>query len=128
MPYTTHWKGKGFHVNFSGLVSNDEVLQASIDMEADERFDSLRYMLSDFSAIDDLHFEADKFTKEILVHATINKAASKTNAKIKRAIVATHETVIMFANLYTAEASFADSPWDLKIFSTIEAAENWVQT
>ncbi len=126
MPYTTKWKGKGFYIKFSGLVTSDEIVQASLDMQGDERFDDLRYTLSDYLGIEDVGFEIDAFIKEISAHARINAAAAKSNPKIKRAIVAINETVITFTNLYDSESSSLGSPWKLKTFSSIAEAEDWV--
>lgn len=127
MPFTAEWKDKGYYVNFTGIVTTEEVTEVSNAMESDPRFDDLRYFIANYLEIDGLEFDVDNIAQVISQHAKINAAASLSNPFIKRAVVTTDETIMAFANLYIAESKTEKSAWQLKVFSTMAEAEQWVQ-
>ena len=127
MPYTAQWKDKGYYVTYTGVVTSDEVMQATYEMGSDPRFDDLRYVISNYLLVQDLEFDVDKITGIIRKNAKINAAASLSNPNIKRAVVSVDETVIAFANLYVAESKAEETAWELKVFSSLKEAEQWVK-
>jgi hypothetical protein len=126
MPYLTEWKDKGYYIKYSGRVSTDDVIQASVDIQGDPRFDNLRYIISDYLDIDILEYDADNFKEKISYHAFINAAASRSNPQIKRAVVATDKTVLSFADIYKNKSSEVDTPWEFSTFSSVDEAYKWV--
>ena len=120
MPYTTIWKDKGVCWTFHGTVTGKEILQCDLDIYGDERFDCLRYQIADFSGAEG--FELNEF--EVKKIAYLDKAAAATNPEIKVAIVAPQDFIREMSNLYAKYAD--DSPWETRIFDTVDQAKQWL--
>lgn len=51
MPYQLNWEPHGVHKVFSGYVSEGEFLQSANDVHGDERFDTMKFAINDFSNV-----------------------------------------------------------------------------
>lgn len=49
MPYQISWEDRGVSFQYTGLTSDGEVAAAVRHVEADERFDRVRYTIHDIS-------------------------------------------------------------------------------
>ncbi|MCW8900089.1 MAG: hypothetical protein OQK75_13045 [Gammaproteobacteria bacterium] len=119
MAYTLEWETKGVYWEYSGTISGKEIIEASTKIYGDPRFDSLRYKLVDFSAAEEVLISEDEIKLITFQHA----AASKSNARIKNAIVLTKDDER--GKLY-AGYLVKSSPWEVRIFDHLEEANNWV--
>jgi len=119
LPYTYEWRKSQFLATFKGNVVSNEVFSCSDIFESDSRFDDLRSSIWDFSAVDSVSISVE----EIIGRAAIDRAASKSNRKIKLAIFTNRPSEEIFANLYKAEN--LDIDWDIKIFKTKKEALEW---
>jgi hypothetical protein len=102
-----------------GHVTGSEVLEANRIAERDVRFDSLRYVVNDFSECT----EVTVSPAEIEEIAAIDRAAAATNPNIRLAIVATHPDVV------AASTAYANDPltrFATRVFSSINAARSWL--
>ena len=120
MPYSVEWKERGAHWKFTGIVTGQEILQADLDLYGDERFDNLSYALFDFSGGTSFAL-TEKEMKEI---AYLDMASTPTNPNIKLAIVASHDVMKKMSGLYAEYMEL--SPWETKIFDTVEEAKQWL--
>jgi hypothetical protein len=119
MPYELIWEPQGVIKLFSGNVSGFELLKALIDVEGDARFDECRYAFNNF-----LDCTGISISKDILDEmAAIDLAASRSNARIRIAVIATEPKIIAAATHY------AESPMNVyatRIFSTQADARAWL--
>ncbi len=119
MSYTIEW-GDGVCIfSFFGDSGGNDLIACSEVFHGDSRFDNARLTIWDMSAVEDFNLTVE----ECIKIAAQDIAASKTNPRIKTAIIATDEIVEMFANLY--ESEMLSSPWETKVFKTKEEAMRW---
>lgn len=122
MPYTVHWKKNGIFKKFTGLVTGREILESSIEVEKDPRFDDLEYAISDFC-----HAESVETTKEEMeVLKAIVCAAALTNSNIRLAIVACHAETRALAKEYIK--ALDQDPHITRIFDSLEDAHHWAES
>jgi len=119
MPYTYEWDKNHFLATFTGDVVRDEIFSCSDIFQGDARFDDTRSTLWDFSAVDNVRITVE----DIIERAAIDNAASKSNRRVKLAIVTSRPSEEILANLYEAENSSMN--WDIKICKTKSEALNW---
>jgi hypothetical protein len=119
MSYEIIWEPRGTVKRFFGRVTSHDMLQSVVDTESDTRFDDLLYVINDFRDIEELDL-ADTDIQEI---AAIDNAASRTNPRIKIAVVTTHAEIIALTNQY---ASSPLNAYPIRIFPTLAEARSWL--
>src|SRR6218665_1007469 len=98
MSYEVLWESRGAIKRFWGVVSSQDMLRSVVETEADVRFDRLRYVINDFLAATQIGFSA----KDVSDIAAMDLGASRTNAAIKIAVVATMPELLEFARQYAS--------------------------
>jgi len=118
MAHKVEWENKGIYWKYSGDVSGQEIVDASVAIYGDPRFDDLDYKLVDFldaSAVNMSDIEVARIAYQ-------HKAAELSNPNIKNAIVMT--VAIDLADKFAA--FFSDSGWEVKVFQELDAANEWL--
>lgn len=121
MGYTITWGARGAVKHFFGEVTGNDVMRSVVEIERDARFDRLRYVINDLLA-------ATAFScslQDVDEIAAIDLAASRTNANILIAAVATMPEIVAAARLY-AESTMNVYP--TRVFATLEEAWAWIAT
>ncbi len=120
MSLRLHWEPpRGLVKHHFGHVPDAEVLEGNRIAEADARFDTLRYVINDFTDCDSL----DTSRTDIETIAAIDGAASISNPRILVAIVATDPDVV------AASKAYAESPLNAfatRLFPTMNQARAWL--
>jgi len=120
MAFINNWEAGGVYKVFSGDVTGSEVLDSAVEVEEDQRFDQVRYVINDFLAVDGV----DANERDIALVAAIDRAASKTNPDIRIAVVATQQKIIELAQHYSR--LIEDCPFQAQLFASVEDARNWL--
>jgi hypothetical protein len=94
-------------------------MAAVSETEGDQRFDSLRYVINDFSGCISLNV-MPSVVEEI---AAIDHAAASMNRNIRIAIVATLPEVLAVANAYKSDPLHV---YPTRIFGTMTEARTWL--
>jgi len=84
MAYEMVWEDGGVYWKYSGLVTGEEILQASTQIYGDARFDSINYKYVNLINAEDITITDN----EVLLIAYQHKAAEQSNPKVKNIIVA----------------------------------------
>lgn len=119
MGFDITWETRGAYKRFFDHVNDDELMRSVHEIESDERFDTLRYVICDFLGVGSLALTEDN----VRVISAIDAAAAMTNPHIKIAIVATDAKVRSLAELY------ATAPWTAyptQVFDDLAAARAWL--
>jgi hypothetical protein len=117
--YELHWEDRGVVKRYFGHVSSEELLAPVVATEADERFDTLRFVINDF-----LEAKSVAFTQgDIDAIAAHDMGAAATNPHIKVAVVAAQPEVIDLVQRYMQAAAQA---YPTSIFSSMTEARAWV--
>lgn len=120
MGYELMWEPpSGLIKSHFGQVAGREVLEANRRAEADFRFDSLRWVINDFSKCT----EVSVTPAEVELISAIDRAAAKTNPSIRIAIVATHQEVVDASIAYANDSL---TPFLTKVFNSIDDARLWL--
>lgn len=120
MSYTLHWEPDGVLIRFAGAVTIHDLLEASTAYEADHRFDTLHYVIADYTAITDCLATPD----EIDDLWAIDRAASLTNRSIRKAIITTRPEVLALMRRY---ASAPDLAFPVRSFATLDDGRRWLK-
>lgn len=120
MSYENIWEKHGVYRKYNGRVTGKEMRQAVEEVEGDARFESVRYVISDFLDVT----EQDISPRDIEIIAAIDKAAAITNPDIKIAVVATTLAIQNMASMYIDLAD--DIPFVSKMFTSLDEAREWV--
>lgn len=117
--YKLDWEPNGVSWKYYGNVSGEEVIEASIVVYGNYRFDDLRFKLVDFLDVESINMDENQIAE--IAHQHL--AAAISNPRIKTAIVVKehmNEMAILFASF------FKDSNWEVKIFQDKNEAYNWI--
>jgi len=120
MPYQLVWEKKGIVWKFSGIVTSKEAVDSNMDIYGDARFDDLLYQIADFSQATEVNFTEHDMKKI----AFLDQAASRSNPRIKVALVAPAPETRRLLDVYATYAS--KTPWETSIFDSIEEARQWI--
>lgn len=116
MAYQNIWEEKGLHRKFSGNITGHEVLSSNLSIHNDERFETISYVINDFSNIDSF----DITRHDIEDFASIDTIASTYNNHLKVIIVAANDGVLKGAKQYLEHME--NTSFDCCIFENIDAA------
>ncbi len=122
MPYELIWEDRGVLCRFRDAVTDDDVVESSLERYADPKFENIEYELSIFS--DSVVFEASTATVRRAVEMDVK--ASERNPKIVVAIVATQRVIRGLANLYRLQTEATGGLWKTAYFETEEEARRWL--
>ncbi len=122
MPYEQIWEDRGVLCRFRDAVTDDDVVESSLERYADPKFENIEYELSIFS--DSVVFEASTATVRRAVEMDVK--ASERNPKIVVAIVATQRVIRGLANLYRLQTEATGGLWKTAYFETEEEARRWL--
>ena len=121
MTINIKWEGKGIYWKASGIVTAEDIFETDKEINADPRYDDVRYQVIDLLDVTDMNVKVHEVTQI----ASFDKASQLSNPRIKIAIISTDETTQSLASLYSAES--LNSPWETRIFNTLKDALEWVQ-
>jgi len=119
MSHKLIWEPKGVYWRYFGKVSGLDVLEATMLVYGDSRFEELKYKLVSFIDVESI----DMTEGEVSAIASRHKAAEKYNPYIKTAILLRSKTNAL-ANKFSA--LFSDSRWDVQVFDDLDKANDWL--
>ena len=123
MTYVISWPNDSFLVEFSGKVTAAEIEAVNHAFSGDERIESIRYALWDFS-----HASAiDMPDAEIEYAAAFDKGVTYVRPHLRGALVVSNDQVRAQLEKYLAFADDLDVDWDTRIFDTIGSARDWLE-
>lgn len=116
-----YWEEEGILFSHSGTVTSQEIQEMNDIMYGDQRFGSIIYQISDYTAVT----ENQVGVRAAKVIGTLDRTSSHWNQKKMRiAVVTTDEAFIPVVHDYFRE--FEGTSWLGKIFATLEQAREWV--
>jgi len=120
MNYEIIWESpQGVVKRHFGHLTGNDVQAAITKIEADPRFDSLRYVINDFLGCTGVTVS----TPEIEEIAAIDRSAAIINPNISIAMVATLSEVIAAANAYANDTL---TVYPTRVFCSMASARAWL--
>lgn len=125
MPYKTTWEGKGIYWKATGDVTTKEIISLSNELNGSPLFDDAKYYIFDGEEVEKFIHNTEYDTERIAAEDVV---ASSYKSRLKGALVGTLPELITFFNLYieTINRIAPDFGWQIKIFSSVEEARNWI--
>lgn len=121
MGFKHYWEKHGLCASYSGKIKYTDLIKSRNTVFGDKRFDELKYKISDLRNVDSL----DASIEDLIRIAHYDYAASKSNKRIKFAIVTDNTEVEQLAHLYAAECETLQT-WSVEIFNSMEKARQWL--
>ncbi|SMF54865.1 hypothetical protein SAMN02745866_03507 [Alteromonadaceae bacterium Bs31] len=117
-----HWikNGELLLTRYIGMVCGQELIDGALHKSGDIRFDSVRYILSDWTQSTIVTISPEEIKALVSCLRPISKICP--NAKMA-SIVNPDPTGNALVAWYTFLAD--DLSWDVDIFTSVEEAENW---
>lgn len=122
MPFTKEWEESGFLAQFTDPTDFGEVQQANLQFFSDERSDSCRYAIFDFSGVSSLHISAS----DLEGIAASDLGASFSIKRLKVALIAESGSVRKLCEKYISIKRENKSPWVYVIFDDLDSARIWI--
>ena len=122
MPSNIIWESKGVLIEFSGALYTSDMHENSIWVSSNPNFESLKYILVDFSGVvsSDIHDDDD----DMGMLAAQSTFASLYNATYVVLVVATSPEIIEMNNRYL---ELVKPTVPVLIFDNIVDARKWIQ-
>ncbi len=123
MPYEIQWEDRCVYVRMYGKIDRYDLKGVYREINNNPLYDSLCWEIHDFLAVTELAYSVDD--AEAYGHMDMGGGAI-TNPQINMAIVSTNEEVLALSSLY--HSIIATTRWELKVFPTLEQAQQWVKS
>ncbi len=113
------WEPRGVWRKFSGTLTPADLVASVEAVQADHRYDTLRYSINDFLAVDNVTDIAG------ILDTVLAKAIGGThsNPKLVMAIVAREQAMLSHARLFL----MPDFPYPVKLFDNLDSARAWLR-
>lgn len=121
MPYDITWEEKGVLRRYFGHLSGAELIRAVVEVEADPRFDSIRYVLNDFLDVDSIAVSDE----DIMEISALDGAAQLSNPRIRVAVVTQDEDMRRHTESYAASGLHG---YPTRVFTNQVQARAWLMT
>lgn len=118
MPISLQWEPHGVVRTFSGQIEFDEYMQSIAELQNDLRFDTLRFIVEDFSLATSVRIAASDV--DMIIATTIGAAFS--NPHIRIAAVAQEPTLRQLISLFSQT-----SPYVTQSFERLSDAREWIR-
>ena len=121
MPYTLSWESEGVVCQFSGIVSDEDLLTCNDDIYASPHLPEMKYQIVDFSTIE----KFDVSSPTIRRVASSDRVASEVNPDVKVAIITSGPYMRGMSNMYALSHEAEGGSWDTEVFDGEEDARAW---
>lgn len=121
MAYTFNWENKGVCCTYSGVLTNEDLIEADRQIMGHPDFKTFRYGIADFSAVDDFQIQSSG----VMTTSSSDRAAAPSNPDFRVAIVASATVMKGFARMW--ELTGGADIWETKIFRDIASARAWLE-
>ncbi len=122
MPYINDWSHSGLHRTFFGCVTGEEILQANLILQKDQRFILANYVINDFSQVTE--YSISLSDAEILAKA--DGVIADVKGPLNIAIIVASEKQRLLAQAYLDLMD--GSVYSCRIFDNISDSYEWLES
>ena len=120
MSHHISWEETGVYRNFYDCVTGEEILASNFKLQADPRFESIDYVINDFTNVTDHSISIH----DTSTFAKTDEIAAHNKVTLKIAIIVTKKDLFDLADAY--QSMMEQMMFSCQIFKTITQARNWV--
>jgi hypothetical protein len=116
------WEHKGVYKRLSGHVSAEEFVRSVETIQADPRFDDIRYVINDFSDVTSHALDEDR----LIELAAIQYGAQASNPQVRAVYVGTDPQLTELLESILLEGP-QHPVYRVALFPTLPQARDWLQ-
>ena len=121
MPYEISWEPSGVVQRFSGVVSDEDVIAANLEVYANPLLPAMKYQIVDLSLAEKI----DVSSATARAIADWDRRVAETNPNVKAAIITSSSFARGMANMYAITHEVRGGSWTTKVFEREEDARAW---
>jgi len=122
--FENHWFEDSLIAQFQKRLRVQDVLMANDEWIADERFDSIKYLIIDLRAVEVCEYEESDFLK----NAHYTRALSLwEKRKLYACFVTSNPEIERVAAKYIEISNSINPNWERKLFQSLEDALEWAE-
>lgn len=121
MAYTLVWEAGGVCCTYTDVLTNEQLIEVDRQIRLHPNFESFRYGIADFSAVEQFNIGSDAVTET----SQADSLVAQSNPDFRVAIVAPATVMKGFARMW--ELTGGADVWETKIFDDIESARDWLR-
>jgi hypothetical protein len=121
VPHSIVWEPEGIFRAFSGIVSGEEILESNLVLYDDVRFESVRYIINNFTEISGHAIEPDHLS----AFASTDEMISQLKHEFKIALIVPQDAYVGLARRLCAITN--NKLFEYRIFNTVDDARKWVK-
>jgi len=118
MGYSLKWEAKGFHVQYSGMVTTDDIMDVIGKIQGDSRFDSLQYGISEYVNVTKYEITPEQFK----IHIAYWNGSARSNLNLILSSVSSDPKIIPILQ------SMGNFKHKRQIFTSVEEARLWIKS
>ncbi|MCW9014245.1 MAG: hypothetical protein OQL06_10710 [Gammaproteobacteria bacterium] len=124
MSYNISWEENGVIISFLDEVTNDDLINANLEILDNPKFKKINYQLLDLINVTKYPIDSGAIRRV----AELDAKAYKKNPNIKIALVANNVVAKGLLNMYTVYFELAgdDLRWKTGAFESIQDANKWL--
>ena len=124
MKYSITWKHKSARIDYSGDIETQDILSAHEELNKDDRFYDCRQLILNATDCD-----VEKVSVPDLMSVVAQElGAAHTNSSLKVAMIVNNSASIDKASNYISLFQFHESPWEFRIFNSVDESSEWLNS
>ena len=124
MPYELSWEPFGVVNRFSGIVSDEDLMAATEEVNSSPFFPTIKYQILDCSTIEKL----DVTSATVQAVAIWDRRAAEINPDVRIAIITSAVFIRGMSNMYAYTHRGAGGSWATEMFESEQDARAWAVT
>lgn len=121
MAYTIHWEEHGSLTDYTGTLTNDDLMEVDHAIRSHPDFATMDYGIADFSGV----MENDIGAIGVQSTAREDSRVADQNPDFRVAIIAPDALMRGFARMW--ELTGGGDVWETKIFNDLKSARAWLK-
>lgn len=116
------YKVNGARLNFHGIITAKEIMNANTELVTHPNFQSFEYQFWILDPVENFIMSA----KDLQTVAEQDKMASIIKPKMKVCIVSSSPLAFGIGRMW--QAFYGESPWETKVFYNLDEGEEWINS
>ena len=121
MPCELNWEPSGIIFRFSGVVTDEDVVESSKEVYASPHFSAMKYKIADFSMIE----KFDVSSRTVREVAESDRKAAEDNPDVRVSIITSSAFVRGISEMYQLFRHTTGGIWSTEVFDSEEEARSW---
>ncbi|MBC2603767.1 hypothetical protein [Puniceicoccus vermicola] len=123
--YSFQWDHRKLTITFRGVLTFEDVVNLCNERIADERYDSLRYILNDFTNLEGV-IGSEVQVKNAFIYVNQSQRFGRRDKMLLGYVLGSPEVRAKLEE-FLRHANEKDHSWERRVFDTIEESDAWAE-